>query len=196
MSKIHIIYLSGFGDGYDSFRRLALAGWRLLGVTTELVPMRWNTIERYDDKIARINTKIQSVDKDVRIVIIGESAGGSMLLPVLRHHSDRISTAISLCGKNHDAQKVADRYYQKHVAFRPAMKAADEALAGMDNTLRQRLVVAYPLFDEVIPFDESYIPDCKTIRIPSIGHLTSIFLSLTIFSPLLIHIAKQKQVLQ
>lgn len=81
MPATHIIYISGLGDRYDGLRRFCLRLWKYPGITTELAPMTWADSGSYDEKFARVVSAIDQV-KGKRIVLFGESAGGSMAVNI------------------------------------------------------------------------------------------------------------------
>jgi hypothetical protein len=190
-ASLHIIYLPGFGDDYDIGRRLFLWCWRIFGVTTEFIPMHWNSNESYAEKLARIDIAIDRAASR-RIVVIGESAGGSLVLPVYAKRTRDLYKVMTISGKNNNSASVAPRLYAKHVAFRESMRATELALEQIDDGLRRRFIAFYPLYDDVIPLQEAIIPGCKVIRLFSIGHFFTIFLALTLYSGYVIHVAKQR----
>jgi len=77
--QLHIIYFPGFGDRYDTGRRLLLQCWRVFGITTEFVPMHWNSNESYKEKLARVNSAIDKA-KNKRVVVIGVRIGAVKIL--------------------------------------------------------------------------------------------------------------------
>ena len=190
VKKLHIIYLPGFGDNYDIGRRAALWGWRIFGVTAQHVPMRWNSTESYAEKYARIDEAINEA-AGKRIVIIGESASGSMALAAYAKRCHDLYKVITISGKNNNPASVAPRLYRQHTAFRDALAAAEIATKQLSQVDRQNFVAFYPLYDEVIPIKEAVIPDCQLIRLFSIGHLFTVALALTIYSGYIVHIAKR-----
>lgn len=152
--------------------------------------MRWNSAESYDKKCARI---IVSIDKaaDKRIVVIGESAGASMALAVYAKRPNDLYKVMTICGKNNNPESVSPALYAQHVAFREAMQAAERAVTKLTSNERRQFVSFYPIYDEIIPFKEATIPDCKVMRLMSAGHFLTIFLALTLFSGYIVHVAKR-----
>lgn len=189
--RLHIIYLPGFGDNYDTGRRLLLRCWRIFGITTEFVPMRWNSNESYKEKLARGNAAIDRAKKK-RVVVIGESAGGSMAVSLYAQRYNDLFKVMTISGKNSNPASVAPRLYLKHPAFRESMSAAESALKKISSDTRRRFVSFYPLYDGVIPYNEAVIPEGKVVRLFSSGHFFTIFLALTIYSGYLVFIANRR----
>ena len=188
--RLHIIYLPGFGDGYDIGRRTALWGWRIWGVTTQYIPMRWNSNESYSEKYARIDQAITAA-AGRRIVIIGESASGTMALAAYAKRRRDLYKVMTISGKNNNPASVAPRLYRQHVAFREALATAEAATNQLSSEDHHDFIAFYPLYDEVIPPKEAVIPDCQLVRLFSAGHLLTIALALTLYSGYIVRIAKR-----
>ena len=189
MSNFHVIYVPGFGDDYDIARRPLFRCWRILGVTTDFVPARWTSSESYADKIARLNHAIDQA-KDRRIILIGESAGASLVMAVHAKRYGEIHKTVTISGKNRHGATVAPKYYQRHMAFREAMHAADEAVPSLSTEALRKFVSFYPLRDNIIPLEDAFVPGTRLVRLISVGHFFTIFLALTIYSGYILRIAK------
>lgn len=185
----HIIYISGFGDGYDSVRRRLLSKWRYDGVTVELLPMSWKSDETFEQKMTRIERVIDHAT-GTRIVLIGESASGSMVVHAYARRSADIAKVITICGKNAQPQNVMPRYYAKYPVFRDSMDRLDESIARLDDTARRRFVSIHPLYDPVVSVRDMLLPGCREVTIWAMGHLFVIFLILTVWSGKVIREAK------
>lgn len=190
MSDLHIIYIPGFGDRYDTIRRPLFRCWRIYGITTEFVSMNWSGAESYTDKLARINGAIDRT-KGKRIVLIGESAGGSMVVATHAKRYSELHQSMTISGKNHHGDTVAPRFYRQYTAFRDAMRAADTAVSHLSSDALRSFVSFCPLFDGVIPIQDASIPGARVIRLFSVSHLFTILMALTIFSGYIIRVAKR-----
>ena len=187
---IHILYLSGFGAKHDSFRLRALSHWRFRGVTVELVPMRWESDEAFEQKIARLD---QAIDRAVgkQIVLLGESAGGSVAVHMYARRPDDFYKVMTLCGKNSHPETVGESYYQRSPAFRTSMQRLNDAIATLTLEQRQQFVSIHPLYDPVVPVRETLLPGCRQVRLWLAGHFFTIVIGLTILSPIIIRTIKK-----
>lgn len=187
---IHILYLSGFGMDHDSLRLRMLKLWRFRNVTIELVPMRWESNETFEQKLARID---QAIDRAAgkQIVIIGESAGGSMAVHMYARRSDDLYKVMGLCGKASQPETVEERYYARSPTFRVSMERLNESIGQLSEDQRKRFVSIHPLYDPTVPVSETLLPGCKRIRLWTVGHLFAITVALTIFSPLLVRAVRK-----
>lgn len=187
---IHIIYISGFGRSYDSLRKRALSLWRFRDVSVELVSMRWEGQETFEQKLARVE---QAIDKAAgkQIVIVGESAGGGMAVHVYARRSGDIHKVMALCGKVSHPETVGQGYYDRSPAFKTAMHKLDDATNTLTSTQKQQFVSLHPLYDPVVPVRETLLHDCRQVRLWSVGHQLSIFLGLTVFAPIIVREARR-----
>lgn len=186
---LHILYLSGFGDNFDSFRLRALRWWRFRNVTVELVPMKWDS-GTFEQKLARIDRAIDHA-KDKRIVILGESAGGSMAVHVAARRSD-VYKVMTLCGKNSHPETVGQDYYDRSPAFQTSMDRLDESIARLSVRQREQFVSIHPFTDAVVPVKDTLLAGCRRVRLWSFGHTLTIFLGLTVLSPIIVRAARRR----
>ena len=190
-NHIHILYLSGFGNKYDAMRLRLLSWWRYRHVTVELVPMKWEGNETFEQKIARIDQAIDRI-KDGRVVLIGESAGGSMAVHMAARRPDELFRVMALCGKNSHPETVGENYYRRSPAFRSSMEALNDSITALPDSQRRNFVSIHPLYDSVVPVRETLLSGCRSVWLPSIGHFTTIVLALSVLSPLMVRAARRK----
>lgn len=182
---IHILYLSGFGSNYDAHRLRALKWWRFKGVSVELVPMQWEGKETFEQKIIRIDRAIDRA-AGKRIVIIGESAGGSMAVHMYARRPDDLHKVMTLCGKNSRPETVGENYYRRSPAFRVSMERLNASTDSLSDKQCQGFVSIHPFYDSVVPVRETLLPDCRQVRLWSIGHSITICLALTLLAPIIV----------
>jgi hypothetical protein len=149
--------------------------------------MQWSVDEPFEIKRQRVDKAIdKAVMQNRRVVLIGESAGGSMAVNTYAARTNDIARVVTLCGKNTSPQTVAPRYYRKNPAFRTSMNKLNPSIESLDSGARHRFTTIYPLYDPVVPIQETMIADCRKVRIFAVGHIISIFLCLSLFSPIVI----------
>ena len=186
---IHILYLSGLGDDYDSFRLRALRWWKYRNVTVELVPMKWAT-GTFEQKLARIDRAIDSA-QGKRVVVVGESAGGSMAVHIAARRPD-IYKVMTICGKNSHPETVGQRYYDHSPAFKASMDLLNDSAKQLNDDQRKKFVSIHPLYDGTVPVRDTVLAGCRQVWLPLVGHLFVIGCALTIFSPVIVRAARQK----
>ena len=181
--KTHIIYIPGLGDRYDPFRRASLKLWRLWGVTAQHVPITWYDGGSFDQKYEYVAEAIRTA-KGKRIVLIGESAGGTLAL-LAGNKEPGVSRVITLCGVARPTTPVS-QYLRKKA---PALDTGVDSLP-VDFSVDVHSVRA--AIDPVVGAAYSSTKGATQHVIWSIGHLTTIVLCLTILAPIITAIAKKQ----
>jgi len=138
--------------------------------------MKWRDMnETFEQKCARV---LEAVDTAVRshekVVLIGESAGGSMAMNLHTMYPERISKTITICGKNIGATNVSPRLYKNNPAFRESMAHAEAAVANMSAQRRQLITTFYSTRDPVVFPKDTLIEGTVAKKLPTTGHLLSI----------------------
>lgn len=183
----HVIYIPGLGDNYDPTRRCLLGLWRYRNITTELIPMEWSVDDGFELKRQRVYTAIDRArSKNKRIVIVGESAGGSMAVNVYAARTKDIAHVVTLCGKNTHPETVSPQLYKKNPAFRDSMNSVDESIRLLSDNARRHFTSIYPLHDPVVPVHETLLAGCRQVRIFAYGHLVPILLLISLFSAVVV----------
>jgi pimeloyl-ACP methyl ester carboxylesterase len=189
--KTEILYISGLGDHYDWIRRFTLRFWKLYGVNVRLIPTSWSNKESYETKFKRITDVIDAIDtRTTKIVLVGESAGGSLAINAFASRKEKIHKTITICGKNNGPELVAPHYYEHNPTFKTSMYNLEKSVAALSKSGRQRVISIYPLYDGVVPIRETIIPDCKQVQLLSVGHLGTIFFALTFGAYFIVKLAK------
>lgn len=179
-ANITLIYLPGLGDSYDGMRRFALKFWRRNGMKVVLVPMMWSDREEsLDHKLERIGDEIRQAPGDV--VLLGESAGGSMAIVAAATYADRVTQVITLCGKNVGADRVSPRLYKSHPAFRESTLRADAIVSSFDQPDTEIFDIFYSPYDPTVRPVDTLIPGARSHVLPGAGHLMVITLGLTVY---------------
>jgi len=186
-STIHILYVSGLGDRYDRFRRRALRGWSIWGVHATLMPMTWADGGTFETKYATLQAEADRLRKaGKRVVLIGESAGGSVIMNALADTPEEYHRFVTICGKNWNARNVSPYLYGKNPAFKTSMRLADEKTDNIPATSLAHFISVCPLYDPVVPVSQMILKNGQVMRLFTVGHFVSIVLALTIYSPLII----------
>ncbi|MBC7943493.1 hypothetical protein H7X68_03290 [Candidatus Saccharibacteria bacterium] len=185
--KHHVIYIPGLGDDYDGVRRRALKGWRLWGVKTELVSMRWYDGRPYAEKYQRVIESVKRAeDKGYVVSLVGESAGGSMAINVAAQ-VPTIHKLITVCGVNSPAIKVSPHTLRKAPAFGESISLLVDSLPKI--IARTHVVRAW--YDPVVYAEHTYIKGATNHLIYNIGHLSTVVLCLTILSGYVVSLIKR-----
>lgn len=186
----YVIYIPGLGDGADGSRRWALKLWRLLGVHAELVPMMWYDGKPFAEKLQRVTAAIDAAEKaGYTVSLIGESAGGSMAINAAAAHPG-IHRLVTIAGVNDPSIQISPVIQAKSPAFMSSVAKLSDSLPQLR---KHDVHTVRALLDLVVDKRFSRIPDVRDHRVPSLGHLPTIALCLTIFSPYVISLITRRR---
>lgn len=152
--------------------------------------MSWSDGVSYQSKFDRLSKAIDDA-QGKRIVLIGESAGGSMVLNMYQARPTDLYKVMTICGKNTAPEHVSPVLYRKNPAFKESMYAAAGAVKQLTLRQRQNFISIHPLADVVVPVKETLISDCQSTRLWSVGHFTTIAFALTLWSWYIVRLAKR-----
>lgn len=171
---IHYIYIPGLGDKLDFLRRLVLFGWRVRGARVTFVPMRWSDeAETAEQKYAQVARAIERASGD-RVVLVGESAGGAMVLWVFARHMQSIDRVVTMCGYNVGSADIHPLRRQRNPAFYPVSAGAEDAVRAMSAKDRQRITTVYSTRDTTVAEEHSRIDGAREVILRTRGHFWSI----------------------
>ncbi len=115
-----------------------------------------------------------------------------MALNVYATTGDFVDRVLTLCGKNTRPENVSPVLYRRNEAFRTSMQRVGDAVQRLTKAQRQHVTSIYPFYDPTVPISETFIPDCRRVRIWSVGHLVSILIGLTVAAFVVVREAKRE----
>lgn len=174
-----VIYVPGLGDGYQWFRRLCLTLWRLYGVRVELFDARWSSDESLGDKQHRLAALIARYD---RPILVGESAGATLCLQNMAADGASVASVVTLCGVCRPDLPIGASYQRKFPIFVQSVRQ----IPDNDRLDTGRIHCLRAWRDSSVPRPHSHVDGAPTLTLWSLGHLTTIFLALTLFAPFVV----------
>lgn len=150
--------------------------------------MKWNK-GTFEQKMADIDRAIDRA-RGKRVVLIGESAGGSMVIHAYARRDD-IAKVMTICGKNTHPESVDPKYYDDSTAFETSMELLNESLDSLSAEQTSRFVSIHPLYDPLLPVHSTLLPGCRRVWLFAVGHKPAILLALTLFAPIVVRAARQ-----
>lgn len=187
--KTHIIYIPGFNEKYDPFRRWALRQWSFKNVTIEMADVDWPN-GKFTEMLATIDKAIDRASGK-KIVLLGESAGGSLTVHAYAKRKDDVYKVMTICGKNTRPETVGEKYYDYSPAFRDSMMLLNKSLESLPESKRSQFVSIHPLYDPLVSVRDTLLPGCKEVRLWLVGHTLVTLLALTVLSPIVVRAAKR-----
>lgn len=176
--EAQILYIPGLGDSYDRFRSRALWSWARSGLSVQLVPMRWYDRGDLSSKRTKVDKAIDAaVEQGKTVYLVGESAGASLAIDALASRPE-VAGLLTLCGVDTAEAPVAPSLKQRAPAFAEALNELPRALKGLDTA---KVSTVSSLWDPVVNIRYSSLAGADNHRLPSIGHIVTIALGLTVF---------------
>lgn len=174
--SIAVLYLPGLGGEYDALRARAISWWPKR-YNAVMVPMNWtDKYETLAQKIIRIQQAITQAEGQV--ILVGESAGAAIGL-VVAHENPNVKF-VAYCGKIGGAATTGERYYERVPVFRELLPLADAIREKLSDSEKKRMRVVRAYNDRFLSLRDNTIPGVAETILPSIGHLTSIVLGITV----------------
>lgn len=182
-----IIIFPGLNDSPDHYKyRFVTAAWARDGRCLHIFDADWNNRdEDYGHKLQRAKQFVNRVfTKSKRLVpIIGNSAGSSLAVILLLTCPDKVGKIIVNCGRVRTGDYpwyTFDQATASSLAFRNYVLQAEKAETTMSDKTRQKILPLIPIFDEIVPGFTVPIVGAINETIPSIEHVFSIAINLTI----------------
>lgn len=145
----------------------------------------------FQPKINKILTLVDQLANDGDLSIVGTSAGGSAALNIFLERPKIIKKAVSICGRiktgNHKWRSL-ERMSATSATFRQSVLRFEQKEGNMADELRQRVMTVTARFgDELVPSDTSILEGACNIKVPTLEHVFSIAMALTLFAKPVIH---------
>lgn len=190
--KHAVLYIPGLGDRSLRNRRKIFYFWRYRNVSIDFAPMNWSVSESLIIKLDRISVQISELLSTGKAVsLIGESAGASAAMQLLRRHPE-LNAVILLCGKTQHPNRVSPRLLRSNPALKDSLDASDVICNSLSQDEKSKILNVHPIMDPVVPVSETKIPGVRNKLLPTSGHALSIALGGTLFSPILVSFIRSK----
>jgi hypothetical protein len=181
-----VIIIPGLRDQIKLIE-LSTKSWSKYGIEPVIYSMNWQNSENFDLKLNNLIKFVDNLSKDeLKISVIGCSAGASIALHLFIERQNIIDKAISVCGRLRRGNKTGFRSLQKRaktsLAFAESVELLENKEKFLNEEQRKRILTIRPfLGDELVPSDTSQIKGAQNITVPILEHSLSIYISLSVF---------------
>ncbi len=192
MSKKHrVIIIPGLGDEVKKIS-WATNHWRKHGLEPVVHSIGWHDGKEIQSKL---QTLVEMIDQFIqygnRVSLVGCSAGGSAVLNVFIKRKNVVHRVINVCGRLRQGKQRGFRSFEKRTALSIPFALSVKLFESREDLLsdhdRQKIMTVRPLFgDELVPADTLVLGGAYNTVIPTIEHVFSIAMALTLFSSPLI----------
>lgn len=191
----HVIYVPGLNDqrkGYELF----INRWHVYGVIPHVHRIGWNDEEKsFKPKLTRLVKVVDELLKQGNTVsLVGGSAGGSAVLNALLDQP-KINAVVNICGRLRAGDHVfpsLEFAARKSPSFKDSVMTFEKKETQMTLKARKKVLNLIPIWDEVVPKSTVPLQGAYNQTLPSVEHMMSGFLGMTIFAPLIIKFIKEQ----
>ncbi len=189
MERVTLIYIPGLFDrlGWLQFlQRQTIAAWRALGVTPQVFIMGWSTDADFTQRLTELEELVDSaLVQDSKVALVGASAGASAVLALLAQSPEKISAAVTICGKIHRPQAIPGPVLEFNSVFDQALDQLPQRLEQLTSAELGRTLALHAFKDGIVPPQDAVINGAHNRRIPAIGHIPGIATALISLAPLI-----------
>lgn len=181
----HVIIIPGLGNGVVK-HEWASNSWKKFGIISHVFDTKWKIEENgFQPKLNRALKLVDSLtNKNSRISIVGNSAGSSFALNIFGERKKQIGRVVINCGRVRDGDWpwfTFDQATESSPSFKESVIRAQKLEKTFTSIDRKKILTLRPLFDEVVPPQTVPIQGARNEITPSIEHVISIALNMTLF---------------
>lgn len=191
----HVIYVPGLDDQRKGYE-LLINRWNIYGVVPHVHRVGWKDGEKiFTPKLQRLVVEVKKHIRQGHVVsLVGGSAGGSAVLNAFLEVPE-INAVVNICGRLRAGKNVSPTLEQaasKSTTFKESVELFEKREPKMKAEQRRRVMTLTPLWDEVVPKETVWLEGAVNKAMPSVEHMMSGLLGMTVFSPMVIDFVKQK----
>jgi pimeloyl-ACP methyl ester carboxylesterase len=184
MNRLYIIYIPGIGDARpSSYQAKAVRTWSWWGVEAEIFELNWADDVPWQTKFQSLLNRIDELGSAGRKVsLVGVSAGASA---AINAYAERpaIHGVVLIAGKVNRPAAIGRRYRQNEPSFVTSAEHAPDSLGKLSPADRRRILSRFAVLDGVVTRKDSTIPDARNRISPTIGHVLTIAVQITLGAP-------------
>lgn len=189
---LHLIYITGLGDARVGGQQRAVATWHWYGAEAELFQMNWGDKQAWQPKFERLLARIDALlAADKAVALVAVSAGASAAINAFAARKNLLVGVVCISGKVNRPQAIGSRYRRNSPAFVTSAQDCQQALASLEAPDRRRILSRFAIFDGIVTVADSRIPGARNRFVPTIGHLPTIAVQITIGAPSFIRFLKR-----
>lgn len=184
--NVHVVVIPGLGNEIQK-HIWASDRWRKFGIIPHVLDAKWKTEEKgfrkkLDDALKLVDSLIASGKK---ISILGNSAGSSLAINMLGERRGKIHRVVINCGRVRTGDWPWFTFNQATASspsFKESVLRSERVISELSVAEKKKILTLRPLFDEIVPPFTVPIEDATNEVIPSVEHILTIALNMTLFS--------------
>lgn len=191
----HVIYVPGLNDGRKGYE-LFIKWWNIFGVVAHVHRVGWHDDEIvFEPKLKRLVAEINGyLSNGDKVSLVGGSAGGSAVLNALLEQP-KITAVVNLCGRLRAGDEVFPSLglaARNSSSFKDSVLMFERREPQMTMEQRRKVLTLSPIWDEVVPKSTVSLDGATNKILPSVEHMLSGVLGMTLLFPLVINFIRNK----
>jgi len=191
----HVIFVPGLNDHRKGYE-LLVARWLTYGIIPHVHRIGWHDEEiAFEHKLKRlVNAANLLIDQENTVSLVGGSAGGSAVLNAFLEQP-KITAVVNLCGRLRAGENVFPSLKlaaKKSTSFKESVLLFESREPAMKEKQRGRVLTLRPVWDEVVPRTTVSLHGANNQTLPSVEHMISGVLGITLFAPIIINFIKEQ----
>ncbi|HSW99618.1 MAG TPA: hypothetical protein VLH38_01130 [Patescibacteria group bacterium] len=184
MSAYRILYFNGLTNGVTRKREaLAIDYLERRGARVTHVPVNWFSGESFEELLARMVAYTEAALTDQgKLILVGASAGGSLVLNILGRLHNKNLYAVTLCSRIHEsALPWWDKRTLRRMAyigkskesrsfFDSVVYCGTTTIPSLSTAEKHRIITVVQWADDVVPRQTMQIKGVRTYRVSAFGH--------------------------
>lgn len=182
-----VIIIPGLGDREKGIKFITNF-WKKNQFDPIIFPVRWSNNENFEQKLNRLLTLIDELKNKGKVIsLVGTSAGGSVAINAFIRRKKLIYKVVNICGRLKVGPTEGWRSFKSttshHKAFAQSILFLENNAKLLNPGNRKKIMTMTAMFgDELVPKETNSFEGAYNVSIPTFEHMTSIILSLTLFS--------------
>lgn len=181
---IHLLYFNGLGSGSTRWReKLAMRYLLKQGIEVRHIQVNWYANEPFGTILDRVTLLVKKdLEKHGKVVLVGSSAGGSLVVNILGRIPDKNLSAVTLCSRlslanlpwwdRRSLERMAylGRSKESKLFFDSVTYCSHITIPKLTKTDKRRLLIIQQWMDDVVPRVTMSIKGVRVHKVPGFGH--------------------------
>lgn len=182
-NRVHVLYFNGLGEGKTRRReKIAISYLSKYDIAVTHVPVKWY-VEPFEDIFGTALTITRdNLKEHGKVVLVGSSAGGSLVVNIMSKLHDPNLYGITLCSRlqeqplswwdKRDLARMAhlDTSQPSQAFFDSVTYCGEQAIPKLTSSDKEHLILVQQWADFVVPRPTMSIPGVQAYKVPALGH--------------------------
>ncbi|HEY1064230.1 MAG TPA: hypothetical protein VGE30_02935 [Candidatus Saccharimonadales bacterium] len=188
---LQVIYIPGLGDERIAFQRLVVSLWRIWVVSPHIFHMRWSDSESYEDKFARLTTRITMLSQNGPVALVAASAGATAAINACAA-CPQIVGVVCIAGKVNNPRSIGDGCKRRAPSFWESAQHTPSALKQLTPEQKSSILSVRGRMNKIVPAQDSIIAGAHNRVTWTAGHAFTIAAQLLLGAPFFLRFIRRR----